>query len=112
MITSAQCYSTYYGQAMQSRPPRVTAAFLDVTADLVQQDRDVHGYAIAKRTGLDGPTVYGILDRMEQMGWLTSSRELTDTDAGYARRIYRFTEGAKDVARALLDERRPATVSR
>lgn len=91
---------------MKERPDKVTMQFLKVARYLLDVgDREVHGYAIAEATGLYKPTVYKMLERMAEMGWLTMRWEQPTVDSyGPARRMYRMTEKAPASARRLLRE--------
>ena len=89
--------------AMKARPDKVTRQFLAVTSYLVTAgDKEVYGYAISEATGLHRPTVYKMLERMAEMGWLTQRWD-TPT-AGATRRLYRLTDPARKAAAALMRE--------
>lgn len=69
----------------------------------------MHGYEIMHVTKRLGPTVYGVLDKLEDMKWITGQFEDRNLDnpGKPARRFYRLTgEGALD-AEQLLHARRP-----
>lgn len=92
-------------------PPRITGPLLDVSECLLRargQGRTVHGWALMKQTRRSGPTVYGVLDRLEDCGWITGWWEdLGPEESRPRRRLYRLTpEGAAGI-RALLEQRRP-----
>jgi DNA-binding PadR family transcriptional regulator len=93
-------------------PIRITGPLLDVLDVLLRAlaDQDEpHGWAIMKATGRSGPTVYGVLDRLEQGGWLEGRWEEQSAQANTPRRrFYRLTPTGMTAARALLAERRPA----
>lgn len=98
-------------------PVRVTGPLLDVLeallAALVDGDEDPHGWAIMKSIKRSGPTVYGVLDRLEDGGWVTGAWEDQPADANRPRRRrYRLTNTGADRARALLLERRPGALGR
>ena len=93
-------------------PPRVTGPFLDVLEVFVQallaQDEDLHGWAIMKATKRSGPTVYGVLDRLEDLGWISGRWEEPGPEQVTPRkRMYRLTPTGDLGARELLRERRP-----
>ena len=92
---------------------RVTGPLLDVLEVLVegfQQDQDPHGWTIMKAVHRSGPTVYGVLERLEEWGWITGTwEELADDEARPRRRYYRLTPTGRVEAASLLAERRPAS---
>jgi PadR family transcriptional regulator, regulatory protein PadR len=93
-------------------PYRVTGPLLDVLEIFVRalqdNDDDQHGWAIMKATKRSGPTVYGVLDRLEDLGWIEGAWEVPYPDNGTPRkRFYRLTPTGEVGARDLLRERRP-----
>ncbi|MFI7033597.1 PadR family transcriptional regulator [Microbispora rosea] len=95
-------------------PARITGPTLDVLEAFLAaraRNEDLHGWAIAKATGRSSPTVYGVLDRLEDAGWVEGAWEEQAPDVNRPRRrLYRLTcEGAVR-ASALLAERRPGSV--
>jgi PadR family transcriptional regulator, regulatory protein PadR len=98
-------------------PARVTGPFLDVVEVFIQafqarDDDDLHGWAIMKATGRSGPTIYGVLDRLEDMGWIVGNWQ--DPGPGQAtprKRMYRLTPAGEAGATELLRERRPEALS-
>jgi DNA-binding PadR family transcriptional regulator len=99
-----------------SGPARVTRPLLEVLETFLQalaEGRELHGWAILKATGRAGPTVYGILDRLEDAGWVTARWEEQPADANTPRRrLYRLTPAGAAAAWELLAARRPAAVGR
>jgi PadR family transcriptional regulator len=97
-------------------PVRVTAPLLDVLEVFLQAHREgqqLHGWAILKATGRAGPTIYGILDRLEDADWVTGQWEDQPADANTPRRrLYQLTPTGAAAARHLLVARRPATRGR
>jgi DNA-binding PadR family transcriptional regulator len=93
-------------------PIRVTGPLLDILELLVkawQDNEDLHGWAIMKATKRSGPTAYGVLDRLEDAGWIAGSWEDQHPEPGRPRRrFYRLTPTGVAAARNLLAERRPA----
>jgi PadR family transcriptional regulator, regulatory protein PadR len=89
---------------------RVTEATLDVLEVLLQahQDgRDIHGWEIKKATRRSGPTVYGVIDRLEDAGLIEGHWEHQDSsDKGPRRRYYRLTGAGAATASKLIAERR------
>ncbi len=101
-------------------PVRITEPLLDVLDLLVQAARDgceLHGWALMKGTGRSGPTIYGVLDRLEDAGWITGRSEERNPEPGRPpRRFYSLTPKAVVRAEQILDARRreqqPARSSR
>lgn len=96
---------------MVDAPSRVTEPLLDVLEVLVkafQAEEDVHGWAIMKAVKRSGPTVYGVVDRLETLGWITGRWEPQHGEGSRPRRrFYRFTPTGASAAQLLLAERRP-----
>jgi PadR family transcriptional regulator, regulatory protein PadR len=92
-------------------PIRVTNPLLDVLEVflLAFGNRDeLHGWAIMKATKRSGPTVYGVLDRLEDDGWISGRWEDENPEPGKPRRrFYRLTPTGVIGARDILRERRP-----
>jgi PadR family transcriptional regulator PadR len=92
-------------------PIRVTSPLLDVLEVFLQalNDRDeLHGWAIMKATKRSGPTVYGVLDRLEDAGWISGRWEDENPEPGKPRRrFYSITPTGVTGAREILRERRP-----
>jgi PadR family transcriptional regulator PadR len=93
-------------------PIRVTNPMLDVLEVLLQafdsRADDLHGWAIMKATKRSGPTVYGVLDRLEDTGWISGRWEDENPERGKPRRrLYGITPTGVAGARELLRERRP-----
>jgi DNA-binding MarR family transcriptional regulator len=93
-------------------PIRVTNPLLDVLDVLLQafdtRADDFHGWAIMKATKRSGPTVYGILDRLEEIGWISGRWEDENPEPGKPRRrLYSITPTGVTGAREILHERRP-----
>ncbi|MEU5694617.1 PadR family transcriptional regulator [Actinosynnema sp. NPDC020468] len=90
---------------------RVTGPLLDVLELLIEafrQDQDPHGWTIMKQTKRSGPTVYGVLERLEEWGWVTGTwEELPSGENRPRRRHYRLTPDGRARAQALVAERRP-----
>jgi PadR family transcriptional regulator PadR len=81
---------------------RITATVgkvLRVFLDDVTEPR--YGYELMQRTGLASGTLYPILARLEAAGWLISDLEDIDpaTERRPARRLYRITAAAAEMAR-------------
>ncbi|WP_103563923.1 PadR family transcriptional regulator [Actinomadura rubteroloni] len=95
---------------------RVTGPLLDVLEALVEvyrQDGEVHGWDLMKTTRRAGPTVYRVLDRLEDAGWVAARWEDAAPDPSRPRRrFYRLNPDGLAAARTLLAERRPAALDR
>jgi PadR family transcriptional regulator PadR len=91
----------------------VTNPLLDVLEVLLEAFDDgaseLHGWAIMKNTQRSGPTVYGVLDRLEDSRWVTARWEEQHPERNKPRRrFYTLTPTGAVSARSLLAERRPA----
>jgi DNA-binding PadR family transcriptional regulator len=85
---------------------------LDVLEVLLQafdsHASDLHGWAIMKATKRSGPTVYGVLDRLEDTGWISGRWEKENPEPGKPRRrLYSITPTGVIGALEILSERRP-----
>jgi DNA-binding PadR family transcriptional regulator len=82
----------------------VTGAVFDVLELLLrawEDDTEVSGWTVMKSIRRSGPTVYRVLDRLEDVGWITGSWEtLPAGDSGPRRRLYRITGAGAEAARA------------
>jgi PadR family transcriptional regulator len=100
-----------------ANPLRVTGPLLDVLEVLIREANvdtgELHGWAIVKATKRSGPTVYGVLDRLEDIGWITGRWEDQHPELSKPRRrFYRLTPTGTADATKLLLERRPQALSR
>jgi PadR family transcriptional regulator PadR len=94
-------------------PSRVTHATLDVLEALMGPDDELYGLKIAQNAGRKVGSVYPILARLEEAGWVESSWEREERDErGPRRRFYRFSPEGLGAARTLLIERRGAVRQR
>ncbi|MGH3933384.1 MAG: hypothetical protein ACRDS1_00125, partial [Pseudonocardiaceae bacterium] len=62
----------------------MTGPLLDVLEaflDAFEQGQELHGWAIMRQTKRSGPTVYGVLERLEDRGWIVGSWEEQPADA-------------------------------
>ena len=89
---------------------RVTEATLDVLDVLLKahvDGRDVHGWELKKATRRSGPTVYGVIDRLEDARLIEGHWERQEpSDNGPRRRYYRLTGTGVATASKLIAERR------
>jgi PadR family transcriptional regulator PadR len=97
-------------------PIRVTGPLLDVVEVFLRASDDateLHGWAVRKATKRSGPTVYGVLDRLEGAGWVTRRWEDQRPEPNKPRRrFYLLTPSGAAAARDLLAERRPQALNR
>jgi PadR family transcriptional regulator PadR len=95
-------------------PLRVTNPLLDVLDVFISalgSGSDLHGWAIMKAARRSGPTVYGVLDRLEDMGWITGEWEDRNPDLSKPRRrFYRITPTGRIGATELLLKHRPQSL--
>lgn len=92
---------------------RVTPATLDVLEALMGPDEELYGLKIAQNAGRKAGSVYPILARLEEAGWIESSWERDERDErGPRRRFYQLAPDGLAAARALLVERRGAVRQR
>jgi PadR family transcriptional regulator PadR len=91
-------------------PRRITRPLLDVLEVLLaalEDGRELHGWAIMKAVARSGPTVYGVLDRLEDAGWLDSRWEEHNPEPNRPRRrFYRLTPHGAASAQKLVLARR------
>jgi len=72
-------------------------------------DDELYGLRIAQYAGRKAGSVYPILARLEEAGWVESCWEREERDErGPRRRLYRFSPDGLAAARALLIDRRGA----
>lgn len=90
-------------------PMRVTNPLLDVLLDAFDTGgQELHGWAIMKAVQRSGPTVYGVLDRLEDCGWVTARWEQQHPEGNKPRRrFYVLTAQGGIQARSLVVRRRP-----
>ncbi len=92
-------------------PVRITGPLLDVLEVFLVafgEDAELHGWAIVKAARRSGPTVYGVLDRLEDAGWITGRWEDRHPEANKPRRrFYRLTPTGVIEAKAIIGARRP-----
>lgn len=86
-----------------SFPTRVTKPTLAVASYLVSlEGKSTYGMEIGRHTGLGTASVYSVLDRFEEYGWLDSHWESDSDRKGARRRLYSLTkQGDQDLHRLL-----------
>lgn len=87
---------------------RVTSATLDVLQVLLQAPEPTWGLQVIAASRRPAGSVYPILARLEERGWVSSTWEEGDR-RGPRRRLYVLTDEARLAARALVAGRRPAS---
>src|SRR5437588_7099848 len=95
--------------------PRITMHTLAVLSVLLDDPEVEHyGLDLAKRAGLKTSSVYPVLMRLEQAGWVTSSWETVEpSEAGRPRRrLYRLTDSGAVAAYRQLAKARNALAIR
>lgn len=97
-------------------PIRITGPLLDVLEVFLvafRDDSELHGWVIMKAAKRSGPTVYGVLDRLEDAGWITGRWEDQHPEPNKPRRrFYRLTPTGVIEAEAILAARRPRSLLR
>ena len=73
-----------------TRIRRPSAATLKILKYLSESPDGLHGYALMKGAGLASGTLYPILGRLAERGWLEKAWDMEE-DAGPPRRIYTLT---------------------
>jgi DNA-binding PadR family transcriptional regulator len=93
---------------------RITGPLLDVLEALLhayQQDVEPHGWELMRTTKRAGPTVYRVLDRLEDAEWVTARWEDSNPDPSRPRRrFYRLSPTGLTQARTVLAQRRPTAL--
>lgn len=72
----------------------------------VTDDQPAWGLSICADADLGPGTVYPILDRLSERGWITSRDEDGPHPGRPARRYYQLTEDGRALAQAALEARR------
>lgn len=92
---------------------RVTAPTVEVLRALLDAGEPVWGLRLVKATGRPAGSVYPILSRLEESGWLVGEWEADSGRDGPRRRLYRFTSAGEPSAREVVAafEARRAPVS-
>jgi PadR family transcriptional regulator PadR len=94
--------------------PRMTFQTLLVLKVLANAPTEEHyGLEICREAGLPGGTIYPILARLEQAGWLSSAWETIDpvTAGRRPRRFYRLTPSGAEQARQALTKAQQALLT-
>ncbi|MFF5808235.1 PadR family transcriptional regulator [Streptomyces sp. NPDC012746] len=86
------------------RLTKPTLAVLDVLLNASSDDRP-WGFRICADADLGSGTVYPILDRLSELGWITSATEETPHPGRPPRRFYELTATGRALAQAAIDAR-------
>lgn len=87
--------------------PRLTKSTVGVLEVLLAStdDAPAWGLSICRDADLGPGTVYPILDRLEELGWVTGWEETAPHPGRPPRRYYRLTGAGRARSRAALDAR-------
>lgn len=88
-----------------TRLTRVTEPTLDVVRLLLGSPDPVWGLAIARSVERAPGTVYPILARLEELGWIAGEWEGESDHPGPRRRLYRLTDDGRVEGAAVVAER-------
>jgi len=93
---------------------RVTKPTLAILGAIAESEQPIWGLALSKQVGLATGTVYPILDRLTELGWVIAAWDSDDTTKGPRRKFYSMTSEAREAALALVkaNENVPARPSR
>lgn len=86
--------------------PRMTLQTLEVLSAMLDDSyREWYGLELSTASGLKTGTIYPVLVRLEQAGWVSSYWEEVDPSVvgRPRRRLYRLTGEGADAARAAVD---------
>lgn len=88
--------------------PRLTKPTIGVLTALLAatDDNPAWGLSICRDADIGPGTVYPILDRLTERGWITSRDEDGPHPGRPARRYYEFTDNGRALAQAALEARR------
>lgn len=88
------------------RPPNVSVQTLMVLSQLLNRRNDWHyGYALAGETGLPSGTLYPILIRLSEQGWLETKWTEPDRPGVPPRHTYRLTNAGARAAAERINSR-------
>ena len=96
-----------YRVRVMKTPFRITPATLDVLEAFLGSHEDLHGFAVAQASGRPTGSIYPILARLEEAGWLESRWESEHPEPGRPRRrFYALSPDGMASARTVVLERR------
>ena len=88
------------------RPTNASLQTLRVLAQLLRRRNEWHyGYALARETGLQSGTLYPILIRLAEQGWLETKWTEPDRPGVPPRHTYRLTSAGARAAAERVDSR-------
>jgi len=93
---------------------RVTASTVDVLAVLLEAHEPMWGLAIAKQSGRTPASIYPILSRLEDGGWVVGSWDIEEERSGPRRRLFVYTDAGRSGAQLVVSDylARHASISR
>lgn len=74
-----------------TRLRKPSASTLMILKSLSNSPEGLHGYALMKASGLASGTLYPILTRLTERGWLEKAWDMDEETSGPPRRIYTLT---------------------
>ena len=104
---------TIYVEYVMPRLPNTSPQTLSVLALLLESPRSWHyGYALSQVTGLKSGTLYPILLRLADQGWLETRWAEPEQPGRPPRHTYRLTGAGAKTARTKLAEAAPLRMTR
>ena len=104
---------TIYVEYVMPRLPNTSPQTLSVLGLLLESPRSWHyGYALSQLTDLKSGTLYPILMRLADQGWLETRWAEPDQPGRPPRHTYRLTGAGAKMARTKLAEAAPSRVIR
>lgn len=97
-----------------TRTRKPSSSTLKILKCLMSSPEGLHGYALMKASGLASGTLYPILGRLTDRGWLEKAWETGEDITGPPRRIYTLTALGRTQLDSLNDPnavRKPLTPS-
>lgn len=92
--------------------PKATKPTLKILESFLDDpDEEQYGFGLIKKSGVKSGTLYPVLMRLEQLGWVESHWQEDDC-SGPRRRLYRLTGDGAPAARRFLTEKRLPAPSR
>jgi PadR family transcriptional regulator, regulatory protein PadR len=96
---------------LRNRPPSKQSALL-LLALAREPEAWRHGYELSLETGLNAGTLYPLLARLADRGWLEAQWETTVPTGRPPRHLYRLATTGVQETRALAAARKPSGVTR
>lgn len=81
---------------------RVTKPTIAILEAIANHDEPIWGLALSKQVGLATGTVYPILERLTELGWVFSEWDSDQTAKGPRRKFYSMSDEARSAALALV----------